>query len=155
MRMRAKRRAQLVGGGGERVALGLDEGLDALRRAVEAAGQRRDLVLSLDIDPGGEIARAQRLDSRLQALQPARQAAGDRPGADGDGEREEDEGDEEADRRCVTQATVRAVEDEAPVRQRQGEGAASSGVPTGRALLRRRQGLGRGWRAGRPPARRR
>ena len=136
-----QRRAQLVGGGGERVALRLDEGLDALGRTVEAAGERGDLVLALDLDPGGEIARAQRLDPHLQPFKPPREPAGQRPGADGDGEREQGEGREEADRRRVGQFPLRAHQDQAAVRQRQGERPAPPTAPAGEPLFRYRQGL--------------
>ena len=134
-------RAQLVRRGGERVALGRDERLNALRRLVEAAGQRRDLVLALDLHPRGEIACAQCLDPALQPFQPSRQAAGEGIGADGDGDGEEGEGGEETDRRPAENAPVRAHEDEAPVRERQGKGAALPGAPAGGLPFRRREGL--------------
>ena len=131
----------LVGSGGEGVALGLDEGLDALRRTVEAAGQRGDLVLAFDIDPRGQITRAQRLDSGLEALQSPREAAGERPGADGDGERQDAEGGEEADRRRVEYvAALGADLDEAAVRQRQSEGLAPPLARPRRTFLGRPQG---------------
>ena len=133
--------AQLVRRGGEGIALRLDQRLNALRRLVEAARQRRDLVLAFDIDPGGEIARAQGLDSGLQALQPAREAAGERPGADGDGERQDAEGGEEADRRGVEYVVALGADlDEAAVRQRQHEGLATLLARARGPLLGRSQG---------------
>lgn len=119
-----ERGAQLVGGGGERLALGLDQRLDALGRPVEAARERRDLVPALDLDPGGEIARAQRLHPGLQPLQPPREPARQRPRADGDGQRQQGEGDKEADRLRVRLVPLRPHQDEAAVAQRQGIGAA-------------------------------
>ena len=136
-----KRRAQLVGGSGEGVALCVHQRLDTLGRAVEAARQRGDLVLALHIDPGAEIAGAQRLDPGLQPLESPREATGERPGTDGDGEREDGEGGEEADRRHAGETPVRAKEDEAAVRDRHGEGAATPRTPARGPLLGRRQRL--------------
>ena len=64
-----------------------DQFLDARRRAVETLGQPRDLVAAFDFDAGGEIAGAERLDARLQPLEPPRQPAHDRIGAERDDER--------------------------------------------------------------------
>ena len=129
-----------MGGGGERVALGLDQRLDALGRPVEAAGEGGDLVLALDRDAGGEVAPAQRLHLGLQPLQPLREPPRQRPGAGGDGKGEDGEGGEKADRRRVGQVRLRAHQDQATVRQRQGEGPAPPRAPNGGWLV----GLGQG-----------
>lgn len=130
-----------MGGGGEGLALCLDQRLDALGRPVEAAGERGDLVLALDLDAGGQVARAQRLHPGLQPLQPPREASGQRPGTDGDGKGEQGEGGEEADRRRVQPLALRTHQDEAAVRQRQREGAILVRAPAAGSLFGRGQGL--------------
>ena len=48
-----------------------DQFLDARGGAVEALGQARDLVAALDVDAGGQVAGAERLDAGLQPLDAA------------------------------------------------------------------------------------
>ena len=59
-----------------------DQFLDAGGRAVEALGEPRHLVAALDLDARRQVAGAERLDAGLQALQPARQPAHHRIGAE-------------------------------------------------------------------------
>ena len=65
-----------------------DQLLDARGGAVEARGEPRHLVPALDLDARREIAGAERLDARLQPLQPPREAAHDRIGAERHRERD-------------------------------------------------------------------
>ena len=59
-----------------------DQLLDPRGGAVEALRQPRHLVLALDLHARGEIAGAELLDAGLQSLQPAREPADQRIGAD-------------------------------------------------------------------------
>ena len=79
-----ERTAQLVRGGGEHGALHRDQRLDPFGGAIEALGEIRDLVGALDVDPGTQIAGAERVHSRLQPFEPAGDAARKRICADGD-----------------------------------------------------------------------
>ena len=71
-----ERRAQLVAAVGEQQAVGGDQLLDALGRAVEARGQRRHLVAALDLHARAEIAA-----SRAARRRPSAARAGGRAGA--------------------------------------------------------------------------
>ena len=77
-----ERRPQLVRAVGEQHLVRLDQLLDTGGGRVEALGQRRHLVLAFDLHAGGEIAAAKLLDPGLEPLEPAREPARDRPGAD-------------------------------------------------------------------------
>ena len=81
-----ERRAQFVAAVGEQHAMGGDELLDALGRAVEALRQGRDLVAALDLHARAEVV-AELLDAGLQALEAAAEPAHHGIGADGDGQR--------------------------------------------------------------------
>ncbi len=75
-------------GTGKYAALGLHEPLDALGGAVEAARERRHLVIALHLDPRTQVAGTELLDALVETFEPARHAPYDRIGADGyrDGE---------------------------------------------------------------------
>ena len=111
-----QRRAQLVRRVGEQHAMGADQLLDAGGGAVEARGEARHLVAALDLDARGELAGAERLDAGLQPLEPARQAAHHRIGADRDRERDAAEKQHQPDGR-IGVADRRPRHDPAPVRQ--------------------------------------
>ena len=83
-----ERRAQLVRGVGEQHLVRADQLLDAAGRAVEARRERRDLVLALDLHARRKVAFAELLDAGLQPLQPPREAARQRLGADRDRDRD-------------------------------------------------------------------
>jgi hypothetical protein len=91
-----ERRAQLVRGVGEQRLVRGEQLLDARRRAVEALGQARHLVAALDLDPRRQVAAAERLDARLQVLQPPREPPHHGIGAHADAEREHGQGEEQS-----------------------------------------------------------
>ena len=104
-----ERRAQLVRGVGEQHAVRADQLLDARGRAVEALGEPRHLVAALDLDARREVAGAERLDAGLQPLEPARQAAHHRIGADADRQRDgAEQRDREADGGMAVPQSARA-----------------------------------------------
>jgi hypothetical protein len=55
-----------------------NQSLDLCRSAVEALRQARDLVAAFDLYPRCKVARSQRLYTRLQTLEPPRQAPNER-----------------------------------------------------------------------------
>ena len=83
-----ERRAQLVRRVGEQHLVGVDQALDAGGGLIEALRQLRHLVAALDLDPGAQIAGAERLDAALQSLEPAGEPAHQRPGAERDRKRD-------------------------------------------------------------------
>ena len=95
--------------------------LDARGRAVEGIGHPRDLVTALDLDARRQIAGAERLDAGLQALEPARQPAHHRIGADRDRERNAAQHEQKPDERRAV-ARRRAHDEPAAVRQMHGPG---------------------------------
>ena len=88
---------------------------------LKASASARDLVAAFDLDAGGEIAGAERLDAGLQALQPARQPAHHRIGADRDRERDAAQQEQKPDERRAV-ARRRAHHEPAAVRQVHGPG---------------------------------
>ena len=70
-----QRRAQLVRGGGQRVALCAHQAFDARRSGIETRCQLGDFILAVDIDTRRQVALAERLDALLQALEAARDAS--------------------------------------------------------------------------------
>ncbi len=68
--------------------VGNEQRLDALGRAIECLGEARDLVAALDLHPGRQVAGTERGDAVLQFLEPARQAANHRIGANADHQRD-------------------------------------------------------------------
>ncbi len=112
-----QRRAQFVGRRRQSVPLGFDEGLDSVGRPVEAAREGSNLVRSLKLDPGGKVAGTERFDLHLQTFEPPGQTASQRIGDDGDGQRKQDNGGQEADGRRMAGLAVREEQDGASVRQ--------------------------------------
>ena len=111
-----QRRAQFVRGMREQQPVGIDQLLDARGGAVEGVRQPRDLVTAFDLDAGREIAGAERLDAGLQALEPARQPAHHRIGADRDRERNAAQQQQQPDERRAV-ARRRPHHEPAAVRQ--------------------------------------
>jgi len=86
-----ERRPELVRGAREKASLRPDERLDALRGAIEASREVGDLVSSLDRHTRREIAAAELLDARAQALETPCDATRDRIRAEGDHARDREE----------------------------------------------------------------
>ena len=103
-----ERGAQLMRGIGQQQLVRADQLLDARRGLVEACGEPRDLVAALDLDARLEIAGAEQFDTRLQALQPARDAARDRKGGERDGERDRAKKCHQREARTLIAAAARA-----------------------------------------------
>jgi hypothetical protein len=91
-----QRRAQLVAGVGEQRPVRLHQGLDPLRRDVEARGDGGDLVVAADLDPMAELAGAELLHALLERLEPAGQPPHHRIGAGGDGDEQHHQDDRQA-----------------------------------------------------------
>jgi hypothetical protein len=68
--------------------VGAHQRLDAGGRLVEAPGEPGHLVVPFHPNPGRQMPRAERLDARLQTLQPGGQPSHHRIGADADGDGE-------------------------------------------------------------------
>ena len=144
-----ERRAQLVAAVGEQQAVGGDQLLDALGRAVEARGQCRHLVAALDLHARAEIAAAQLLDAGLQPLEPPAEPAHHRIGADRDGERQQHQERRDPEDRARPLAHL-ARDQPAAVGQLQGEvRAARAAPPAGARAARHRSAAaaGRPWRS--------
>ena len=131
-----ERRAQFVAAIGQQQTMRAHQLLDALGRAVEALGQGRDLVASLDRDASAEIAAAQLLDTVFQPLEPATETAHHGIGADGDGRRHQRE--ESDDPEGLARPLVHLARHQpAPVGQLQREvRAARPAAPAGARTLR-------------------
>ena len=78
--------------------------LDASCSSIEALGELRHLVVSLDLDARRKLAGTQRFDSRLQALQARSQPPHHRIGADTDRERKKRQYEEQPVRRMPVTA---------------------------------------------------
>ena len=83
-----QRRAQFMRSVGEQQPVRTDELLDTCRGAIEALRQPRHLIAAFDLGARGEIASAERIDRRLQPLDPPRQPAHHRKGGERDRERD-------------------------------------------------------------------
>ena len=106
--MRAKRRAQFMRGVGEQHAMRVDQVLDAAGGGVETRREAGDLVAAFDLHARRQRSGAERFDAGLQALQPARQPAHDRIGAERDHQRDRAEEENQPDQRIAERAAARA-----------------------------------------------
>ena len=145
-----ERRAQLVRGVGEQHLVRADQLLDAAGGAVEARRERRDLVLAFDLHARRKVAFAELLDAGAQPLQPPREAARQRVGADRDRRRDRQQRGEHP-RAGAPRPARNAGDEKASVAQRNQPGPAMRSRGRSRAAEIRPAEVGRPAAASRSP----